>query len=194
MFFSIKIFSLLESCLNSEYKKGTVMNTYTWMQASLEDVSKIVAMAEQHFQNEIDEIFVPEPITMARNITFAIVNQHYLPGSDSVCCAKAPDGQLLAYTWAKRGERACWSDDEMVVVRMAHVDLSLSARTRIRLVNEMMDIWEAYAYAVGVPILCSTTMRRDQDAFLKLHAKRGYDVRGSFAYKKLNLTQATPAN
>ena len=37
-------------------------------------------------------------------------------------------------------------------------------------------------------------MRKDQDAFLKMHAKRGYDVRGSFAYKLLNLTQATPAN
>lgn len=170
------------------------MNAYIWTQAGLEDVSAIVAMAEQHFQTEIDEIFRPEPITMARNITFAVVNQHYLPGSESISVARDATGRLVAYTWAKRGERACWSDDEMVTVRMAHVDLALSPRWRVKLVNDMMDIWEAYAYAIKVPVLCSTTMRRDQDAFLKMHSRRGYDVRGSFAYKLVNLTQATPAN
>jgi len=170
------------------------MNTYSWTSAGLDDVNAIVAMAQQHFQTEIDQIFRPEPVTMARNITFAVVNQYYLPGSESISVAKDTTGQLLAYTWAKRGERACWSDDEMIVVRMAHVDLALSARDRVRLVNEMMDIWEAYAYAVAVPVLCSTTMRNDQTAFLRMHSRRGYDVRGSFAYKLVNLTQATPAN
>jgi hypothetical protein len=170
------------------------MTAYTWTQGGLDDVGNIVRLAEQHFQQEIDQIFKPEPIVMARNITFAVVNQHYLPGSELIAVAKDSSGQLVAYTWAKRGERTCWSDDEMVTVRMAHVNLNLSARDRVRLVNEMINIWEAYAYSVGVPIICSTTMRRDQDAFLKLHAKRGYDVRGSFAYKKVDLTQATPAN
>lgn len=170
------------------------MNAYAWTQAGLEDVNSIVAMAQQHFQTEIDQIFTPEPIVMARNITFAVVNQHYLPGSENISVAKDDTGHLLAYTWAKRGERACWSDDEMVVVRMAHVDLALSARDRVRLVNNMMDIWEAYAYACGVPVLCSTTMRNDQAAFLRMHSRRGYSVRGSFAYKLVNLTQATPAN
>jgi hypothetical protein len=92
----------------------------------------------------------------------------------------------MAYTWAKRGDRACWSDDEMVVVRMAHVDLSLSPRLRVRLVNDMMDLWERFTLFCAVPILCSTTMRGDQATFLKMHVKRGYDVRGSFAYKKVS--------
>lgn len=164
------------------------MTDFNWVQGTLNDVEHIVGMAQKHFEQEIDQLFKPEPIVMARNITFAIVNQHYLPGSEIVSVAKDHNGKLLAYTWAKRGERACWSDDEMVVVRMAHVDLSLSPRERIKLINNMMDIWEAYAYSVGVPIVCSTTMRKEQDGFLKLHAKRGYDVRGSFAYKKLNPT------
>lgn len=30
-------------------------------------------------------------------------------------------------------------------------------------------------------------MRREQEGFLKLHTKMGYDVRGSYAYKRLNL-------
>ena len=170
------------------------MTEYTWYQAQLEDVSHIVDIAQRHFENEIDSIFKPEPIVLARNVTFAIVNQHYLPGTELISVAKNGDGRIVAYTWAKRGDRACWSDDEIVSIRMAHVDLTMPVKLRIRLINDMLDIWEGYAYAVGVPIICSNSMRREQDAFLKLHARRGYEVRGSYAYKKLNLTQATPAN
>jgi hypothetical protein len=50
----------------------------------------------------------------------------------------------------------------------------------------MMRLWEGFAKLAGVPIVCSTTMRNDQGAFLKLHSKNGYDVRGSYAYKKLS--------
>jgi hypothetical protein len=32
-------------------------------------------------------------------------------------------------------------------------------------------------------------MRNDQTGFLKLHAKAGYDIRGSYAYKKLSTEQ-----
>jgi hypothetical protein len=50
----------------------------------------------------------------------------------------------------------------------------------------MMHLWEAFATLAQVNIICSTTMRKDQSSFLKLHEKHGYDVRGSYAYKKLN--------
>jgi hypothetical protein len=49
----------------------------------------------------------------------------------------------------------------------------------------MIDLWEAFAAAAGVGIICSTTMRADPAAFLRIHSRRGYDVRGSYAYKKL---------
>ena len=159
---------------------------YTWRPADGTDIDDIVSMAETHFQQEIDQIFKPEPIAYTRNMTFAVVNQHYLPHTELVSVARDESNRLLAYTWAKRGERACWSDDEMVVVRMAHVDLSLSPRQRVRLVNDMMDLWERFTLFCAVPILCSTTMRDDQDAFLKMHSRRGYSVRGSFAYKKVS--------
>jgi hypothetical protein len=159
---------------------------YTWQPATGTDISNIVQMAESHFQTEIDQIFTPEPIVYSRNLTLAVVNQYYQPGTDLVSVARDSTGQLLAYTWARRGERACWSDDEMVVVRMAHVDLQLSARLRVKLVSDMMDQWERFTVYCGVPILCSTTMRADQLGFLRLHERRGYSVRGSFAYKKVN--------
>jgi len=164
------------------------MTHYNWTLATGADVTAIVNMAEQHFQTEIDAIFTPEPITMSRNLTHAVINQFYIPGSELLSVARDSENKLLAYTWAIR-ERTCWSDDEMVAVKMAHVDLACSPRQRIALVKDMMQQWENYAVQVNIKIVCSTTMRRDQTAFLKLHARNGYDVRGSFAYKKLSAEQ-----
>jgi hypothetical protein len=164
------------------------MTEYTWTLATGADVTAIVSMAEQHFQNEIDAIFTPEPITMSRNVTLAVINQFYIPGSELVTVAYNSEGKLLAYTWAIQ-ERTCWSDNLMVAAKMAHVDLSCSPRQRIALVKDMMQQWENFARSINVDIVCSTTMRRDQTAFLKLHTRNGYDVRGSFAYKKLSAEQ-----
>jgi hypothetical protein len=163
------------------------MTKFVFQSATGLDVPDIVSMAESHFQTEIDNIFKPEPITYSRNVTLAIVNQFYLPTTSLVSVCRDHNKKLLAYTWASSLERSPWSDDHMVNIRMAHVDLSLSARDRIKLVNIMMDIWEVFAMCSKSPIICSTTMRNDQHAFLKLHEKRGYDVRGSYAYKRINL-------
>jgi hypothetical protein len=68
---------------------------------------------------------------------------------------------------------------------MAHVDLSLPPRMRVKLVKDMMEHWERLANFAGNNIICSTTMRHEQDAFLRLHERNGYSVRGSYAYKRL---------
>jgi hypothetical protein len=160
---------------------------YTWQPASGSDVPEIVGLAQQHFQTEIDAIFTPEPVVYSRNITYAVVNQFYLPQSELVRVARDDTGRMVAYTWA-RVECSNWSDDRMVMAQMAHVDMSLPAKDRIRLVIGMIAEWEAFARSAGVPIVCSTTVRRDQSGFLKLHERLGYDVRGSFAYKRLSAT------
>lgn len=161
------------------------MIEYTWQLATGLDVPDIVKMAQTHFQNEIDTVFTPDPVAYSRNITFAVVNQFYLPGSDLLTVARDATGKLLAYNWAKSNDRAAWSDDNMVVIRMVHVDLQLATRDRLRIITDMMNQWEQFARATNNPIICSTTMRKDQDAFLKLHSRNGYDVRGSYAYKRL---------
>lgn len=165
------------------------MIQYTWTPAAGTDVPDIVQMAQGHFQTEIDTVFTPDPVAYSRNITFAVVNQFYLPGTELLYVARDADKKLIAYTWAKSGERAAWSDDSMVAIRMAHVDLNLSARDRLRIITDMMNMWELFARSTNTPIICSTTMRNDQAAFLKLHARNGYDVRGSYAYKKLSALQ-----
>ena len=170
------------------------MKNYTWAPATGTDVGDIVALAQTHFETEIDEFFNPEPIAYSRNITLAIVNQFYLPTTELFSVARDSEGHLLAYTWVKGYDKSLWSDENMISVRMAHVDLNQSARLRIRLIRDMLEIWEKFAEFSGHDIICSNTIRRSQDAFLKIHAQHGYEVRGSFAYKKLSATQATPAN
>jgi hypothetical protein len=159
---------------------------WTWEPTTGLDIQAIVNMAVDHFQTEIDTVFRPDTVAYARNLTQATVAQFYNPGAELLKVAKEREtGRILAYTWAIRGEKTAWSDDEMICVRMAHVDLSLPTRQRLRLVTGMVVLWETWAKECSVPVICSTTMRRDQTGFLELHRKLGYDVRGSYAYKRL---------
>jgi hypothetical protein len=159
---------------------------WTWQATTGADVPDIVRMAQDHFETEIDLIFTPDPIAYSRNLTLATVRQFFNPGTELVRVAReVGSDRLLAYTWAIRGDRAPWSDDEMVAVRMAHVDLALPVRQRLRLVTDMVVLWEVWARECGVPVVCSTTMRRDQGGFLEIHRKLGYDIRGSYAYKRV---------
>lgn len=160
--------------------------TYTWRPATGLDIPHIVKMAVDHFSVEIDTIFTPDPVAYSRNITHAVVNQFYGPTTELVSVATDTSNNIVAYTWAKSSEYSPWSDDEMVIVKMAHLSLNLSARERVKLVVDMMQLWEAFATLAGVSIICSTTMRKDQSTFLKLHERHGYDVRGSYAYKKVS--------
>jgi hypothetical protein len=162
------------------------MTNFNWYPASGMDVDSIVKMAQDHFETEIDNIFTPDPIAYARNLTLAVVNQYYLPITELLSVCKDDSGKLIAYTWALANQRSAWSDDNMVVVKMAHVDLQLPTKQRSKIVNSMFNLWEGFAKLANNPIVCSTTMRKDQNAFLKLHERHGYDVRGSYAYKKLN--------
>jgi hypothetical protein len=159
---------------------------WTWEPTTGLDIQAIINMAVDHFQTEIDTVFRPDTVAYARNLTQATVAQFYNPGAELLKVAKEREtGRILAYTWAIRGEKTAWSDDEMICVRMAHVDLSLPTRQRLRLVTGMVVLWETWAKECSVPVICSTTMRRDQTGFLELHRKLGYDVRGSYAYKRL---------
>ena len=160
-------------------------HNWTWQFATGTDVIDIKDIAQTWFEREIDQIFDSDPIAYMHNITQAIVNQYYAPGSELIQVAKDDHGRIVGYVWVKRGHRAPWSNQEMAVVQMVHVDMSLGARQRVALVKDMIMIWETWCIQFGIPIACSTTMRGDQMAFLRIHAQQGYDVRGSYAYKRI---------
>ena len=159
---------------------------YSWHPASGTDIPAIVAIAETHFQSEIDDIFTPDPIAYSRNVATAVVNQFYTPGSELIVVAKSiTTDAILAYLWTIRNQRAPWSDEEMSMTRMIHLDITLPARVRVRLVQDMIGIQEAWCLAYGIGIVCSTTMRHEQQGFLELHRRAGYSVRGSYCYRRL---------
>ena len=160
---------------------------WQWSRAVGPDVQDIHQLSDQWFAQDNTGLFVIDHQTFDHNITRAIVDQFYQPLSTLLLVARDESGRLLAYTWAGRGERVAWSQEEMVAVRMVHIDLNISARQRIQLIEQMMGYWEDWARACGIDVICSTTMRRDQSGFLRLHQRHGYDVRGSIAYKRLDL-------
>jgi hypothetical protein len=149
------------------------------------DVVEIGNIARAHFRSEIDDIFALDEIAFNRNLTLDIVRQFYNPGMALVTVARDSTGAMLGYTWCERGQRAVWSDEEMICVKMVHVDMTLSGRDRVRIIQEMMEQWELWAVSCGIDIICSTTMRHDQTGFLRLHERMGYSVRGSICYKRL---------
>jgi len=161
---------------------------WTWYNAGGPDVTDIVAMARGHFETEIDSVFTPDPIAYARNLTMAAVTQFYKPSVEFLKVCRDDNRKLLGYVWAYR-TAAPWSDDAMCAVKMVHVDLNLSARERIQMIKEMIMQWELWSIESDIPVVCSTTMRGDQGGFMRIHERMGYDVRGSYAYKRLTKEQ-----
>lgn len=158
--------------------------TWTWTRATGADITPIMLLAKHHFEAEADSVFSIDELEYSRNVGVAVVNQFYNPFSELLMVAKA-DHEIIAYCWARRGERAAWSTDEMVAIRIAHVNMTLPIRHRVQLVQQMIELWELWARACGIAVICSTTMRKSQDGFLKIHERMGYDVRGSIAYRRL---------
>lgn len=177
---------------------------YTWTKCSTADSADLMALSLM-VEFEVNKIFNFNPNVLAHNIVLGLVNQFYTGTSDLICGVRDADNKLLAYTWAKTGETTMWSTERVMSIRMAHVDPSLSSRTRIKLLEDMLEIWERFAQLTNTPIIASSTLRNEQQAFLKLHQRRGYIIKGSTAYLRVDLsqqpaqlfddpTQATPAD
>ena len=162
-----------------------VGDRWRWRPPTGADAQDIVDLALVCFGSETDNFFQNDPVEYGRNVTLATVNQFYNPLTELLTVAYDGD-MLLGYTWAIRGQYAPWSREEMVTVRMAHVRLDLSPRDRVKLLAQMICMWEVWATACKIPIIFSSTIRDSQDAFLRLHEQAGYIVRGSCAYKRLN--------
>lgn len=171
--------------MNTKYKH-TESDSWVWRRAVGPDVASMVLLTKSQYQGEIDQIHTPQDMVLARNLTLGVVNQLYNEYSELVLVARDRESnELRAYTWAARGFRPSWSDDEEICIKIAHVDLAVSPRDRVTLVNQMLNWWELWALDCAVPVICSTTNRNDQSTFLKIHERNGYDVRGSFAYKRV---------
>ena len=157
----------------------------------LHDVEDIVDMADSVFGTEADGILTRDKAVFRKHVTVATTVQVFDKSKEfiAVCREKFPsdwiesgDPKLLGYCWFDRGGYTTYANEEISNAKFHHVDLQLSPRLRVRLINEMIDQHILWAYQWGIPVVCSTSMRAEHDGFMKIHKKRGFAVNGSYAW------------
>jgi hypothetical protein len=169
-----------------EQYSHTTADSWRWRPAAGSDVDALVRLSDAQIRHEVDGIYTIDLVELGRTMLLSIVNQFYNPKKElfSVAC-DVESGEIIAYTWADRGHYVPWSSEESIIIRLCQLAPHVSDRKKIFLLAQQLRMWEVWADACGVKIICSTTLREKQGAFLRLHEQAGYDIRGSAAYKRL---------
>ena len=160
------------------------MDTFWELAHPLYDVEDVVAMAKDHFEGEVDQILRTDPQVMRKNVTLAATYQLFDKNREFLAVCRDDENQLLGYCWFDRGGYTTYSVDEITNAKFHHVDLKLSPRLRVRLINEMIDQHILWANSCGIPVICSTSIRSEHDGFMRIHKKRGFQINGSYAWLK----------
>jgi len=162
----------------------------------LHDVDDIVEMADSVFGQEADGILTRDRNVFRKNVTITATVQLFDKGrellavcrSDKIVVARSDvsgdfyTDKLLGYCWFDRGGYTTYANEEISNAKFHHVDLSLPAKQRVRLINQMIDQHILWAHTWGIPVICSTSIRTEHDGFMKIHKKRGFKVNGSYAW------------
>jgi hypothetical protein len=154
----------------------------------LHDVEDIVELSDSAYGHEADGILKRDRNVFRHRVTVATTEQLFNKGREfiAVCRNLEPPeygpSDLLGFCWFDRGGYTTYSNEEISNAKFHHVDLNLSVRTRVRLVNEMIDQHILWAHTWNIPIICSTSIRSEHDGFMKIHKKRGFTVNGSYAW------------
>jgi hypothetical protein len=197
-FFWLKLFVLIEcGCLGHadvKEKWGQVealfierqcMNHEWTLAHPLHDVDDIVEMADSMFGMEADGILTRDRNVFRKNVTLTSTHQLFDKSREFLAVCRPVDksvDNLLAYCWFDRGGYTTYANEEISNAKFHHVDLSLPAKQRVRLIHEMIDQHVLWASTWGVPVICSTSIRQEHDGFMKIHKKRGFTVNGSYAW------------
>lgn len=147
----------------------------------LHDVEDIVELADSVFGVEADGILTRSRDVFRHRVTMAATEQLFNKGREFLAVCRDQD-KLLGYCWFDRGGYATYSNEEISNAKFHHVDLSLPAKTRVRLINEMIDQHILWAHSWGIPVICSTSIRAEHNGFMRIHEKRGFTVNGSYAW------------
>ena len=157
------------------------MEKYEWKLAHpLDDVSDIVLMCEDYWREEGTLLTKDKPYFI-QCLTVALTMQLFERNREFIAVCRQ-DGILLGYCWYDRGGYTTYSKDEISNAKFHHIDLKLPVRTRVRLLNDMVDQHILWSNQCGIPVICSTSIRGEYDGFMKIHAKRGFKVAGSYAW------------
>lgn len=152
------------------------------------DIDDIVRLADEQYGPETDGILTRSPATLKRHATITATVQLFDKSKELLAVCRShddpnrPDGSLLGFCWFDRGGYTTYSIEEISNSKFHFVDLTLPVRLRIALINEMIDQHILWAGNCGVPVVCSTSIRMEHNAFVKIHEKRGFTVNGSYAW------------
>ena len=148
----------------------------------LHDVDDIVEMADSIFGVEADGILTRDRAVFRKHLTVATTVQLFDKGKEFITVCRDDTNKLLGYCWFDRGGYTTYAAEEICNAKFHHVDLNLSPRLRVRLINEMIDQHILWANRWGIPVVCSTSIRAEHDGFMRIHKKRGFTVNGSYAW------------
>jgi hypothetical protein len=175
------------------------MEEFSWTLAHpLHDVDDIVEMADSIFGTEADGILTRDRNVFRKNVTVASTVQLFDKGREFLAVCRdiryalhehghmnevyESNDKLLGYCWFDRGGYTTYANEEISNAKFHHVDLSLPAKTRVRLLNQMIDQHILWAHTWNIPVICSTSIRAEHDGFMRIHKKRGFQVNGSYAW------------
>jgi len=147
----------------------------------LHDVDDIVEMADSVFGTEVDGILTRDRGVFRKNVTIATTVQLFDKSREFIAVCR-DDLNIYGYCWFDRGGYTTYSNEEISNAKFHHVDLTLSPRLRVKLINEMIDQHILWAHTWGIPVVCSTSIRAEHDGFMRIHQKRGFTVNGSYAW------------
>jgi hypothetical protein len=156
----------------------------TWRPAQLADVPDMVMLTRRWYLTELEGVLNIDLDRLCESLGHAILRRNFNLGTEVIQLAHEDD-RLVAWTWAGRGSGTDYIADETAEAHMLHIDLSISARKRIRIIDTTLAAWEEWCRILEIPVLVSTTVREDWQPFMELHRRRGYVVRGSHAFKKI---------
>ena len=150
----------------------------------LHDVDDIVEMSDSIYGAEADGILTRSRAVFRYRVTMAATEQLFNRSREFLAVCRDPEkpNHLLGFCWFDRGGYTTYSNEEISNAKFHHVDLDLPVRTRVRLINQMIDQHILWANQNAIPVVCSTSIRSDHDGFMKIHKKRGFSVNGSYAW------------
>lgn len=155
----------------------------------LHDVEDMVHLSDENYGFEADGVLTRDRNVFRKNLTIATTVQLFDKGKEFIAVCRDETkhdiyepGDLLGFCWFDRGGYTTYANEEISNAKFHHVDLSLPAKTRVRLIHEMIDQHILWAHTWGIPVVCSTSIRGEHDAFMRIHKKRGFTVNGSYAW------------
>lgn len=158
-----------------------------WTPSTLQNVPDLVHLEYEHFWPDLGHLFVDNFYAAHNTYLSTIITNRDLDPRSAIIFNNYHNNKLLAYTVAVI-EQVSWTTEPVVCVKIALCNQSLPNRIKIGLVEECIELWHRYAYAYNIPVIISSTLRKKQSAFLKLHLRYGFELRGSFAFKRLPTT------